>query len=398
MKLPGALGQLTYCTNVHPGEGLADVKSALLQHAVRVKALVSPQAPFAVGLRLSARAASELEQAEELRALRALLTTHGLYVFTINGFPYGDFHGTRVKERVYLPDWRDDARISYSDRLARLLSQLLPEDQTIGSVSTVPGGFKLGLRERDAERMALQIVRHVAELVRIARETGKSVVLALEPEPACMLETVSETVSFFEHTLWSARSVAALAALLSVSEHEALRALQQHCGVCLDLCHAAVEYEDPNGCIDALEQAGIQIAKVQISAGLALDPRDPEARAALAGFREEVYLHQTVARQGSVLRRYVDMPEAEAGFAAGEQAQEWRVHFHVPIFHAELAPLSTTQAFIRAVLARHRSRPITAHLEVETYTWGVLPAALRDVPVHESVAREIAWASKELGR
>lgn len=397
MRLGDSIGQLTYCTNVHPGEGLAEVMDALSEHAVRVKALVCPNAPFAIGLRLSAHAASELEEPGRLDELRALLASQGLYVFTINGFPYGDFHGTRVKERVYLPDWREATRLAYTDRLARLLAELLPEQDLYGSISTVPGAFKAEVATGDVERITHQLVRHVAQLVQLERDTGRHIVLALEPEPHCMLETVAETVAFFERNVWAPASLTRLGATLGISESEASRALHRHLGVCLDLCHAAVEYEDPQTCIEALESAGVLIAKVQISAGLTLDPRKQASREALTAFRDEVYLHQVVARSAQELTRYADLPEAEAALSAGAGAEEWRVHFHVPIFHAELSPLGTTQNFVRAALARHRTKPISQHLEVETYTWGVLPAALRDAPVHESIARELTWARGELG-
>lgn len=389
MKLPGALGQLTYCTNIHAGEGLADVEQALSTHAVRVKERVSPEAPFALGLRLSARAARELDNPGALERFQRLLARHQLYVFTINGFPHGEFHGTRVKERVYLPDWRDAARVDYSDRLARLLAELLPDDQPYGSVSTVPGAFKQGLAARDAARVAENLISHVEALVRIERATGRRIVLALEPEPCCMLETIAETIAFFEQQLWSAASVATLASALACSRAEALRVLRRHVGVCLDLCHAAVEFESPHGAVDALTRAGIMIAKLQISCGLTLDPRS----ASDALFGDEVYLHQVVAREGARLARYADLPEA---LAHARAAEEWRVHFHVPIFHRELGPLGTTQPFVRELLARHRAQPICAQLEVETYTWDVLPEALRALPVHEAIARELRWVEREL--
>jgi hypothetical protein len=391
VRLPGQLGQLTYCTNIHAGEGLGEVEHALRTHTVRVKELVSPNAPFAVGLRLSARAARELDTPAALERFRALLAEHELYVFTINGFPHGDFHGTRVKERVYQPDWREDARVDYSDRLARLLAKLLPEDQPYGSVSTVPGAFKQGLDARDEARVAAKLVSHVEALVRIERTTGRRIVLALEPEPCCMLETIAETVSFFEQHLWSLRSVSALASALVISHAEAGRALRRHIGVCLDLCHAAVEFESPHAAVDALRCAGIAIAKLQISAGLTLDPRSPEAREAL--FRDDVYLHQVVAREGAQLTRYADLPEALAQTA---RAEEWRVHFHVPIFHEQLGVLGTTQPFVRELLARQRAQPLSTHLEVETYTWDVLPETVRALPVHEAIARELRWVEREL--
>ncbi|MET0287435.1 MAG: metabolite traffic protein EboE [Polyangiales bacterium] len=391
MRLPGALGQLTYCTNIHAGEGLADVEAALGTHAVRVKELVSPHAPFAVGLRLSARAARELDDPGALERFRRLLARHDLYVFTINGFPHGDFHGTRVKERVYQPDWREDARVDYSDRLARLLAELMPADQAYGSVSTVPGAYKACLDAQGETRVAAKLVNHVEALVRIERASGRRIVLALEPEPCCMLETVAETVAFFEQHLWSLSSVAALSSALSVSYAEAGRALRRHVGVCLDLCHAAVEFESPHAAVDTLARAGIPIAKLQISAGLTLDPRVREAREAL--FQDDVYLHQVVAREGARLTRYTDLPEA---LDKAQHAEEWRVHFHVPIFHEALGQLGTTQGFVRELLARHRVQALCPQLEVETYTWDVLPEALRALPVHEAIAHELRWVEREL--
>ena len=342
---------LTYCTNIHPGESWAEVRANLETHVVEVKRRVCPDAPFGVGLRLSARAAAELEIGE----LKQLLAAHGLYVFTINGFPYGPFHGQPVKEHVYRPDWLEDERVAYTQRLADILAAVLPDGMT-GSISTVPGCFK--------PRASLDVVPRIAAagayLAELKQRTGKHVVLALEPEPCCMVETIAEAVELFDH--------------LDTT----------HVGLCLDACHAAVEFENLPSALAALELARIPIAKVQLSCGLRVAPADRAARDRLARFEDAVYLHQVVARHGDTLVRYLDLPEAQA---AGD-ADEWRVHFHVPIFRAE----GTTQAFLADVIARK----LSTHLEVETYTWDVLPAEYRDEPIAAAIARELAWVLERL--
>src|SRR5439155_1022530 len=204
---------LTYCTNIHPGETWAEVRANLERYVLAVRREVAPDRRFGVGLRLSAQAAATLAEPAELEAFRGFLATHGLYVFTINGFPYGVFHGARVKEEVYRPAWTDEARLVYTDRLAELLAVLLPDEPDLdGSVSTVPGAFKARVAgDADAARMAELLLRHAATLARVRERTGKIVCLALEPEPCCHLETVAETVAFFERHLFSRAAAERLA-------------------------------------------------------------------------------------------------------------------------------------------------------------------------------------------
>ena len=209
--LPGDV-HLTYCTNIHAGESWDEVRDSLEAHLPRIKAQVSPDAPLGLGLRLSAIAARTLGAPAAFDELRTLLSRHDFYVFTINAFPYGPFHGTRVKEDVYQPDWLTHERLTYTDQTAEILAGLLPE-RMIGSVSTVPGTFKAVAAKRpDAARaMADMMARHAAALVKLQRRTGREIVLALEPEPCCFLETVEETLAFFSdhvHTDASAAIVA----------------------------------------------------------------------------------------------------------------------------------------------------------------------------------------------
>jgi len=282
----GAEGvHLTYCSNIHPGETWADVRANIERFFPAVRDQVAPGKAFGIGLRLSARAARELGSGEALAEFRDFMTRNNLYVFTINGFPYGTFHGTRVKEEVYLPDWRDEERLRYTDELADLLVQLLPEG-VVGSISTVPGAFKPAMRNgADVERIADHMVRHVAKLVEIKRRSGKHIALAIEPEPHCYLETIDESVRFFQRRLFSAEAVRRLGELTGLDRQAAGTALRDHVGLCLDLCHAAVEFEDPAGCIADLERAGILVTKLQISAGLRLPELTHDAVTALRQFR-----------------------------------------------------------------------------------------------------------------
>ena len=392
MLMPdGAL--LTYCTNIHPGENWPDVMTSLKHHLPRVKVAVAPTKPFGVGLRLSAEAAATLHAPGELAAFRNFLAAEDLFVFTINGFPYGAFHGQRVKEAVYQPDWRDERRLAYTNQLADILVELLPVSG-FGSISTVPGTFK-ALGKGAETLMAEMMLRHAAHLIGLHQAHGKTIALALEPEPCCFLETIEESVRFFEDHLFSPGAAGRIAELTGLAVGEAEAALRRHLGLCYDVCHAAVEFENAGESISALRAAGIPIQKLQLSAALRLTP-GPSQLEALNAFAEGTYLHQVVTRAaGGTLTRYVDLPDALAQ-ASASPAEEWRVHFHVPIFEADIEPLGTTQDFLAEILALHRDTPISPHLEVETYTWDVLPPALRGMPVDEAIARELQWVKARL--
>jgi sugar phosphate isomerase/epimerase len=402
LKLSSA-GQphLTYCTNIHAGETWAEVRANLERYVVAVKSRVAPDRPFGVGLRLSAQAAESLAEPRQLEEFRGFLDAHGLYVFTINGFPYGTFHGVRVKEEVYLPDWLDPARLAYTDRLATLLADLLPVAPELeGSVSTAPGAFKARVGgPADVERMADMMLRHLATLHRIRERTGKVVSLALEPEPCCHLETVAETVAFFERHLFTHAAVKRLGELTGLDAGRSEAFIRHHLGVCFDACHMAVEFEDVDAALGALRAAGIRIGKIQISAGLKvlLEPRDTESLQALRPFAEGVYLHQVVERRRGALTRYLDLPEALAVAAeAPDEAREWRIHFHVPLFREHLGRFLNTQDYLRTLLAILRGEPASLHLEVETYTWDVLPEEYRREDIVVAVARELEWVLAQM--
>jgi hypothetical protein len=391
------LGHLTYCTNIHAGEPLDDVMQSLARHLPAIKTAVAGAQPMGVGLRLGYAASQSLREPENLAALKDFLDAGGYYVFTLNGFPYGAFHGRKVKEDVYLPDWSDPHRLAYTNHLADILSALLPEGEQ-GSVSTVPCTFKAWAPGR-IEAIDDQLLRHAAHLVAIAQRTGQVISLALEPEPDCYLQTIDEAVTYFKGHLFSRAAVARLAGLTGLPRAAAQDALHRHLGVCYDVCHAAVEFEDAGSSVAALRAAGISISKLQLSSALRVVSFDEQSALHLAAFAEPVYLHQVVQRVNGELRRFLDLPQALA--QALEQAEaargaEWRVHFHVPIVLEQMQHFGTTQAFLAEILALHRAEPISPHLEVETYTWDVLPPEYRSADLSAAIARELNWVKAQL--
>jgi hypothetical protein len=404
MHLPGtdnssSVGsqQLTYCTNIHPANGWAEVRSNLETYAPRLKARFSPHAPFGIGLRLSAAEAVELLEGSTLEDFRSYLDAQGLYVALINGYPFGHFSGQAVKDEVFAPDWSSDARVRYTLDLLEILAALLP-DGADGGISTVPLSYK---RWNGADPFAFQpqitnnLARVCTQLARIHRSTGRLIHLDIEPEPDGLIENTAETIFFFSGTL-SAAAVPVLTHSLGVVPSEAEDLLRRHIRLCYDTCHFAVEYEEPAATLAAFKAAGIEIGRVQISSALAI-PLDqgrpsPEALARLQEIADPIYLHQVIERRrDNTVRRYRDLPDAFKRIPDLE-AEEWRIHFHVPLFAPDFGGLASTRESIRATL---RANPATTHYEIETYTWNILPENLR-LNLGESIAREYAWVLDEL--
>lgn len=393
--LPGK-PHLTYCTNIHAGESWDDIQASLARHLPAIKAVVSPDAPMGLGLRLSGIAADALAEPAALAAFKAFLREQEVYVFTINAFPYGPFHGTRVKEEVYQPDWTTPERLRFTNRAADILAELLP-DGLSGSVSTVPGTFKpLAEAPGAVAAMTGHYVDHAAHLVALERRTGKTIALAIEPEPHCFLETIEETVRFFGDHLFSLAACERLARAAELEPADARAALQRHLGVCYDVCHAAVEFEDPLASLRALDEAGIAVTKLQLSAALRVPEVGPGTEALLRGFDEGVYLHQVIEQCQGKRRQHLDLPDAFEALAAGEAGGEWRVHCHVPVFLEQLGELASTQDFLVEVLEECRRRPVSLHLEAETYTWDVLPPAYAGEDKSAAIARELNWVKARL--
>ncbi|WP_246274199.1 metabolite traffic protein EboE [Hyphomicrobium sulfonivorans] len=397
LSLPGT-PHLTYCTNIHAGETWEEIFAALRRNLPAVKQQVSPDAPMGVGLRLSAAAVDDLADPERVRELKAFLDAEGFYVFTVNAFPYGTFHATRVKEQVYEPDWRTQERLRFTDAAAYILSVLLPEGMA-GSISTVPGGFKPAIAtEPDIAAIVDNLVACAAQLYALSEASGKHISLALEPEPHCFLETTDEAIAFFNGRVFAPDAVKAFARAANIDDPAvAEQRLRQHLGVCFDVCHAAVEFEDPVASMARLSEAGIAVPKIQLSAALRVPAPDAEAARLLLAFDDGVYLHQTVAQRDGELTRYLDLPEAIAALDGGAQATEWRVHCHVPLFWQAPGVLQSTHAPLIDLLAACRQSALAPHLEVETYTWDVLPADLRASDISNDIARELQWVRSQLG-
>jgi hypothetical protein len=376
---------LSYCTNVHPGRSVAEVEGGLDRFTVAVKERFGR--PLAAGLWLARPVVDELLSSYDgVRKFADGLKRRGLTCHTLNAFPYGDFHSARVKENVYLPDWTTAERLDYTMGCAKVLSALLP-DQVEGSMSTLPLGFKGFQHPPDfLDSAAIQLVKAARLLEGLYHQTGKLIRLAVEPEPLCMLETTAEAIDFFRRLGHHAKQAGAI---------EQVRA---HIGLCYDICHQAVEFEDVEASICALDDADIRLNKVHISCALQLDnpSTNTDGRAALRRYVEPRYLHQTTALVGNgEVAREMDLSDtfiSDPGPAFAD-APAWRIHFHVPVDAHRLGSLSTTRPDLIKALTAVAELAYAPHLEVETYTWEVLPGAAPGDLV-EGLARELASTTK----
>lgn len=380
MRLNSTNIHLTYCLNVHPGECWEDNFRAIRENACAVRDVVCPGERFGLGLRLGKQAVDDLRQPEKRAELKSLLEQEKLYVFTVNAFPYGNFHVSPVKENVYRPDWTESARMDYTLDAARILAELLPDDME-GSISTVPVSYKgFGLKEKDLEDACLHITRVARELSTLHSSTGKRIMLALEPEPDCLIETIDECIHFYENSL--------LPKALASGCSETI--IRRHIGVCFDTAHAAVEFEPLIPAMKRLHSAGIPIAKIQLSSALSVRGT-PGALEALRPFAEPVYLHQTAIRNSAGdITRFADLPQALLHMSP-ESGQEWRVHYHVPLFWQGGDTLGSTSNQIPEAVRYAIDNRLTTHLEIETYTFTVLPPALAPKTLTDGLAQEFCW-------
>ena len=373
---------LSYCTNIHPAETWVETLGALQEHTLKVRDEVSPDKPYAIGLRLSADAARELLEGNNLPSFKAWLSENGCYVFTINGFPYGSFHGTRVKENVYRPDWSSPDRLLYTNNLFDIIAQLAPEGVE-GSVSTLPGSFKSFKSDESAIFEHLEACARHIEL--LAERTGRDLHLGLEPEPLGHFEHTRDTVAFFDR-------------LLDSSDDPEL--LLRRIGINYDTCHFAVEFNDCHTALDTFRKAGLRISKVHLSNALAFDLDTPSALEAIAQFHEPTYLHQLITAGKGTNLYFTDLPEALAELRdpafSSQGQQEARVHFHIPLYAEPEPPLRSTKDHVGDLLAYRRSHPeFCSHFEIETYTWGVLPGDLQK-PIVRQIAEEYRWVLSQL--
>jgi sugar phosphate isomerase/epimerase len=366
---------LSYCTNVHPAEDLPGVLAQLDRYAEPVRRLVGVDV-LGLGLWLPAVLARELASSAELRAkLRAELDARGLEVHTLNAFPYGGFHDDVVKHSVYRPEWTDGARLRYTVDCAVVLEDLLPDSASYGSISTLPLAWRTPWTEADDNTATAALTELTGVLDGMAAASGRPIRLAVEPEPGCVLDTVADAVRWL-----------------------APRVDPRYVGLCLDTCHLAVSFADPASTVASIYEAGLEVVKVQASAALQVEePASEAARHALADFTEPRYLHQVRERGAETVLMADDLPEALAELPGSDV---WRVHFHVPLHARPAAPLSATTDVLRTAIEAVRSTvDIMPHVEVETYTWSVLPETAGnggETALIRGIAAELRWAAANL--
>ena len=376
-----------YCTNIHAGLDRASIEANLRQHSGVVRRQLGWD-QLGIGLWIPQRAAHEI--ATDTKSFAKLLGELGLNPYTMNGFPFDNFHGDRVKHAVYQPAWWERARVDYTVQLAEILAAILPDETQVGSISTLPLGWPSGDPATDQLRIEKsgEHLREVAKCLRkIRRRTGKRITLAIEPEPGCLLDHSHDAVQFFQQHL--------------VGDTE-----REHLSICHDVCHAAVMMESQSDVLDAYRRAEIEVGKVQVSSGIAVhwdamaSARQHEALEQIRGFAEDRYLHQTGRRVADGSFALVeDLPDLlPKRVAANEPAtgdQLWTIHFHVPIFLDRIGNLSTTQSDIDEafhVMHGDEAPSFTGHFEVETYAWTVLPESMRRGSVNDEIEKEMRWA------
>lgn len=384
--------QLGYCTNVHAGANLLQTQDNLQTHAVAVKSQFSPEQPMPVGLWLSASTARTLIQEQRVSEFAEWLEQEGLLAYTLNGFPYGDFHSSIVKHQVYSPRWDEEKRLEYTLLLVEILHELLPEGNT-GSISTLPIAWSQPTLSPQQRAVAANHLQKVAKkLAELEQRTGRMISLCIEPEPGCFLQYSEDIVRFFENDL--------LAGENKLASEEQIR---RHIQVCHDVCHAVVMFEDQAEVLQRYVSAGIGVGKVQISSAVIVPfaeiPAAERAKAVeqLTNFAEDRYLHQTCVqtRPGLATTFWEDLPKALADIPSAEELTgSWRVHFHVPVYLEEFGLLKTSRPQILECIQACRNLPVLPDFEVETYAWGVLPEALRPAQLAEGIAQELDWCAQ----
>lgn len=380
---------LTYCLNIHPGEEWEDQRRAIAGSACAVKAALAPERPFGLGLRIGARALAALAAPGAVADLRELLRRNGLYVFTVNAFPYGAFHNQPVKTAVYHPGWSDPARLDYTLGVAGVLAELLPEGVE-GSISTVPLAYgdptlSPGLLDQACGHLAAA----AAALSEMERRTGHLIHLGLEPEPGCMLETSGGFIDFFERQLMP-RGTGWLQRHCGLASEAAGEVLRRHLGICFDACHLAVQFESLPESLGELHRHGIRVSKVQLSAALETGTTESAAAALTPFMQDEVYLHQVrILHPGGFVESCSDLsPEFLVSWNEGAADLPCRIHFHVPLdFHGE-GPLKSTTALLTPAFYDAARQAGATHFEIETYTFAVLPAALRQRSIEQHIIAE----------
>ena len=397
MDLGNGLGHLTYSTLVHPADDWEQLYHSLVTYLPKVKARIAGNKSFGVCIRLSANSAATLAgSAAERDKLKKFLGDNDMYIYTANAFVYGHFKGDKVKEQVYEPDWRGEERTQYTINVANILADVCPAG-VAPSIQSSPLGFKPRVTGGDVvASFTDHVLRVVAHLVALEARTGRIVQLALEPEPFCFLETTDETIDYFTRHLYCGAAAETLAGRAHIPIAQAHGALRRHLGIVYDICHQAVEYEDIAVSLQKLTDAGIPICKLQEAAALHIPQVTPGAVAALKRYAKTIYLTQTLERRDGKLNRFLNVEDAIAAFERDPGPREWRTHIHVPVFLDDLGEFRTTRFAIADALAFHKRKPLSPHLEVETYTWDMLPDSLKSGDIVDYICRELDWVRGQL--
>lgn len=397
MDLGRGLGHLTYSTLVHPGDTWAEMRDSLERYVPEVKQRFSPDEPMGVSLRISnASSLALIDDDAEKAWVRDFLTANDMYVYTVNAFPYGPFKGETVKEEVYEPDWSTDERAQYTMRVARILTEITgPEVEP--TIQTAPLAFRPKVTGSEyVEAFTENLLRVVAYLMNLEVETGRRVKLALEPEPYCFLETIPETIEYFQQHVYTTKAALRLAELSGQPLAEVFQGVRRYLGVVFDICHQSVEFEDIAEDLQMLVDAAIPIYKLQEASALNVPEVTDEIVAELKRYTGTIYLSQTTELRDGVITRYLNLEDAIAAYEADPGPRSWRTHFHVPVFLDDLGPFRTTRDGIDAALDFHARTPLSTHLEIETYTWDVLPDHLKTGDITEYVVRELEYVKGRL--
>ena len=397
MKLSGTLGHLTYSTLVHAGDNWDQMRASVEEFVPKVKRRLGVEGKFGVSLRISGDSQKTLSESAEARSdLKKFLEDEGLYVFTINAFPYGPFKGQRVMERVYEPDWTTNQRVEYTKSIADILVDITDAD-TSPSIQTAPLAFAPNVSDENyIARFTTSVFEVLAHLYHLEARTGRRVKLSIEPEPACYLETTDETVAFFQERLYAPAGVAELANIAQIALSEAEGAIKRYLGIVFDIGHQSVGFEDIPQSLEKLVNAGIPIFKLQEAAALWVESLSIDIIPELRRFTDTIYLSQTSLKTAEGIVKYLNLGEALDAYEANPVPTEMRTHFHVPVFLEEIGPFKTTRFAVQQALAMHRKQPLSDHLEIETYTWDVLPAELKTGDIVDYVSRELEFVMKEL--
>ena len=397
MKLSGTLGHLTYSTLVHAGDNWDQMRASVEEFVPKVKRRLGVEGKFGVSLRISGDSQKTLSESAEARSdLKKFLEDEGLYVFTINAFPYGPFKGQRVMERVYEPDWTTNQRVEYTKSIADILVEITDAD-TSPSIQTAPLAFAPNVSDENyIARFTTSVFEVISHLYHLEARTGRRVKLSIEPEPACYLETTDETVAFFQERLYAPAGVAELANIAQIALSEAEGAIKRYLGIVFDIGHQSVGFEDIPQSLEKLVNAGIPIFKLQEAAALWVESLSLDIVPELRRFTDTIYLSQTSLKTAEGIVKYLNLGEALDAYEANPVPTEMRTHFHVPVFLEEIGPFKTTRFAVQQALAMHRKQPLSDHLEIETYTWDVLPAELKTGDIVDYVSRELEFVMKEL--